>query len=209
MDASNKTVSISFQLNHRPVSAMAGPETMLLDVLRNQFGLTSLKNGCQPQGQCGCCAVLLDGKRVLSCCLPATRVQGRDVLTPEGLEADIREQVSRAFLDAGAVQCGFCTPGIVMSAVSLIRAHPQLSREEILQALRPHLCRCTGYVKIVEAIERYAVYRLSGRVFPSPKAFPGESVLPCLAKKAGTLVLGERPLWTIFAWKGCFTPLRA
>lgn len=171
---------------------MVGPGTMLLDVLRDQFGLTSLKNGCQPQGQCGCCAVLLDGKRVLSCCLPATRVEGRDVLTPEGLEADIREQVSRAFLDAGAVQCGFCTPGIVMSAVSLIRANPQPSREEILQALRPHLCRCTGYVKIVEAIERYAAYRLSGRV-PEPERLSGGVGSPVPRQKGRDLVLGERP----------------
>lgn len=184
--------SLSFLLNGRPVSAMVGPGTMLLDVLRDQFGLTSLKNGCQPQGQCGCCAVLLDGKRVLSCCLPATRVEGRDVLTPEGLEADIREQISRAFLDAGAVQCGFCTPGIVMSAVSLIRANPQPSRADILQALRPHLCRCTGYVKIVEAIERYAAYRLSGHV-PEPDCLSGGVGSPTPRQDGKDLVLGERP----------------
>src|SRR5438552_9789503 len=121
-------------------------------MLREGFALTSVKDGCAPEGSCGACTVMVDGKAVVSCAQPAKRAAGRSVVTQEGLSAEQRETWADCFVAAGASQCGFCSPGIVMKAEALLAKNPDPSREEIARALAGNLCRCTGYVKIVHAI---------------------------------------------------------
>lgn len=135
------------------------PGRTLLDLLRDDFGLISPKNGCQPQGACGCCTVLIDGRPKISCTMKATQAAGRQITTVEGLSAELRDQVAECFVRAGGVQCGFCTPGIVMTATALLNRKPDPSRREIARALRPHLCRCTGYQKIIDALALLARVR--------------------------------------------------
>jgi aerobic carbon-monoxide dehydrogenase small subunit len=125
----------------------------LLEVLRNRLGLTGTKQGCD-QGECGSCTVLLDGRPVLSCLTLAVCVQNRQVTTIEGLAAGSKlHPVQRAFHQAGAIQCGFCTPGMVLTAKALLDQNPRPTREDIKEALSGNLCRCTGYKKIIEAVE--------------------------------------------------------
>lgn len=125
----------------------------LLDVIRDEIGLTGTKNGCG-QGECGACTVLLDGEPVNSCLVLAHEADGCEVVTIEGLAGgDGLHPVQRAFVETGAIQCGFCTPGMVLSAKALLDRKPDPSRQEILDGLKGNLCRCTGYVKIIEAVE--------------------------------------------------------
>lgn len=125
----------------------------LVELLREGLGLCGTKIGCG-RGECGACTVLLDGEPVNSCLVFAAQCEGRDVTTIEGLgDGEALDRVQRAFVDAGAVQCGYCTPGMIMSAHALLRRNPRPSREEIEEAISGNLCRCTGYVKIVDAIE--------------------------------------------------------
>ncbi|MHC4609193.1 MAG: molybdopterin cofactor-binding domain-containing protein, partial [Planctomycetota bacterium] len=154
--ANTVTQALRFTLNGRPVSTPIAAGETLLDVLRERFGIISPKNGCQPQASCGCCTVLVDGKPRLSCVIPAQQVSGKAIVTCEGLPGEVRDKVSECFVRAGAVQCGFCIPGIVMRAVALVEQNPGPSREQIARDLRAHLCRCTGYVKIVDAIQMYS-----------------------------------------------------
>jgi aerobic carbon-monoxide dehydrogenase small subunit len=137
-------------------TGIADSET-LLEVLRERFGLTGTKRGCD-QGACGACTVLLDGRPVLSCLTLAASVEGCEVTTVEGLVAPdgTLHPVQRAFHETGAVQCGFCTPGMVLASKALLDVNPCPSEQEIRQALSGNLCRCTGYVKIVEAVVRAA-----------------------------------------------------
>ena len=135
------------------------PRTMLLDVLRDQLRLTGTKKGCG-HNACGTCTVIIDGEAVRSCIFPAARAEGKRVQTIEGLaDGDRLHPLQRAFMGRGAVQCGYCTPGMIMAAKALLDAKPQPSREEILDALSGNLCRCTGYAKIVEAVEQAAGLR--------------------------------------------------
>ena len=128
----------------------------LLTVLRDQLGLVGSKDACE-QGECGSCSVLMDGELVCSCLVMAGAASGRDIRTVESLgTADRLHPVQRAFVDAGAVQCGFCTPGFVISTVALLRANPEPSDAEIKEALAGNICRCTGYGKILEAVHRAA-----------------------------------------------------
>jgi len=128
----------------------------LLTVLRDQLGLVGSKDACE-QGECGSCSVLVDGELVCSCLVMAGAAAGRDIRTVESLgTADRLHPVQRAFVDAGAVQCGFCTPGFVISTVALLRANPEPSDAEIREALAGNICRCTGYGKILEAVHRAA-----------------------------------------------------
>jgi carbon-monoxide dehydrogenase small subunit len=149
-------MKIRFALNGREVSIETDAETRLLDILREDFHLTGTKEGCG-EGECGACTVLLDGLPVNSCLIPAPQVEGRDVLTIEGLaEGNHLHPLQAAFVEHGAVQCGFCTPGFVLSAYALLRSNSAPTDEEILTALEGNLCRCTGYGKIVAAVRSAA-----------------------------------------------------
>jgi len=157
---------ISFKLNGRDITIETEPGRTLLDVLREDLDLTGTKQGCDRQGECGACTVLLDGEPVRSCLLPVEKVAGRRVTTIEGLgTAERLHPVQQAFVDHGAVQCGFCTPGMVLSAVALLDRDPNPSHEQIVKALEGNLCRCTGYVKIVEAVEAAAAH-MRGEPWP-------------------------------------------
>jgi len=154
---------IQFIVNGRQVERETNAETRLLDLLREDLHLTGTKEGCG-EGECGACTVLLDGRAVNSCLVLAPQVDGKEVLTIEGLaplsksnqaKGDELHPIQRAFVEKGAVQCGFCTPGFIMSTHALLEENPSPNHEEILSALEGTLCRCTGYTKILEAV-RYA-----------------------------------------------------
>jgi carbon-monoxide dehydrogenase small subunit len=147
---------VEFTLNREATSARVLTPISLLDVLRDQLGLPGSKSSCE-QGECGSCSVILDGEVVCSCLVMAADVDGSEVLTVEGLsDADSLNGVQRALHDAGAVQCGFCTPGIVVAATDLFDANPHPSTEEIKEALAGNICRCTGYGAIIRALEGLA-----------------------------------------------------
>ncbi len=158
---------IEFTLNGKLVSSEIDDELMLLNLLRDQFDIVSPKNGCQPMGQCGCCAVMVDSKVVLSCVVKAKTVAGKKVTTLEGLGAEERDLLARAFVTTGGLQCGFCIPGIAMRAKWMLDQNPAMPRDEIARWLGPHLCRCTGYTKILDAVELAGKVRQGGR-FPEP-----------------------------------------
>jgi carbon-monoxide dehydrogenase small subunit len=143
-------------VNGNDVAVEIEADELLVDVLRDRLGLIGTKIGCN-EGECGACTVIMDGIPVLSCLLPALRAQGREITTIEGLsDGDTLHPLQQAFVDHGAVQCGYCIPGFILSAKALLDANPHPSREEIKEAIAGNLCRCTGYVKIIEAIETVA-----------------------------------------------------
>ncbi len=147
-----KTI-INFILNNQSVSAEVDGDELLVDLLRETFNLTGTKIGCG-EGECGACTVIMDGKTVNSCMILAASVAGRSILTIEGLakEGEL-SPMQESFIEHGAVQCGFCTPGMVLSAEALVQENPNPTKEEIKKAIEGNLCRCTGYKKIIEAIE--------------------------------------------------------
>jgi xanthine dehydrogenase molybdenum-binding subunit len=146
----------TFTLNGRAVE-VTDDHPHLLAALREELDVVSPKDGCSPTGQCGCCTVLVDGKAQVSCQVPLARVEGRAVTTVEGLAADERDRIASAFVATGALQCGFCTPGIVMRTKALLdRKGTDLTRDDAARHLGAHLCRCTGYVSILDAIESLA-----------------------------------------------------
>ena len=168
-------------------------ELTLLDVLRDDLGITSPKNGCQPQAQCGCCTVLLDDKPVLSCALKPAKVEGKSITTLEGLDEEHRQQIAQSFVQCGGVQCGFCIPGMAMRAVGLCSKKPDLDREEIATGLKPHLCRCTGYAQIVDSIEEYSRVRRGEMPTAVPAADASGKVGTSLPRYTGhDAVLGDR-----------------
>ncbi len=143
---------VTFQLGDREVEVMVRPMTTLQAVLRNQLGFTATKDGCR-QGGCGSCTVLVDGEPMLSCLLPVEDIAGRRVTTLESITpAEGLHPVQRAFLDANALQCGYCTPGMVMVSTALLDHVPVPSDDDIRQALTGNICRCTGYRPIVSAV---------------------------------------------------------
>ena len=141
-----------FKVNDRDYEVLISPNTTLLELLRDQLELTGTKLACGT-GECGACTVLVDGKPVLSCSTLAIAVRDKDILTIEGLSrgTDLHP-IQQAFIEKGAVQCGFCTPGMVLTAKSFLDENPSPSREEVKEALGGNLCRCTGYVKIIDAV---------------------------------------------------------
>ena len=145
--------NIDFLLNGQPKSVAARSGESLLDALRNRCGIDSPKDGCQPQGQCGCCLVLIDGLPKVSCAVPAVKVEGKEIITLEGLPEDERELIAKSFVAVAGLQCGFCIPGFALQKKRLLDNNPSPTREEIARALQGHLCRCTGYLKIFEAVE--------------------------------------------------------
>ena len=154
-----RRAAVTFTLNGRAVTVHARADQTLLDLLRDELDLISPKNGCQPMGQCGCCTVLIDGKPRLSCTMKAAAVAGRSVTTLEGLPESARAQIAECFVRAGGVQCGFCIPGIAIRAHAMCQQNVCPSGEQIAHELRAHLCRCTGYTKIIDAIELLARVR--------------------------------------------------
>ncbi len=143
---------VAFTLNGKPVSCDVPAEETLVDTLRQRFQLTGTKKGCGT-GDCGSCTVLLDGEAVRSCTLLTGMVNGRSVTTIEGVGTrDALHPVQQAFVDVNAIQCGFCIPGMVLTAIALLAKNPDPSEEDIRVAISGNLCRCTGYQKIVEAV---------------------------------------------------------
>ena len=148
--------SISFDLNGKPVRLDVDPGRMLLWVLRTELGLTGAKYGCG-EGFCGACTVLVDETPVRSCRTPMGEVRGKSVLTVEGLERDGKlHPLQETFIEHGALQCGFCTPGMIMNAYGLLLKNPHATREQILAGMEGNLCRCAAHQRIVEAIEEVA-----------------------------------------------------
>ena len=149
---SDREVTVSLTVNGSPVSVAAHPMARLLDVLRLQLHLTGTKEGCG-EGECGACAVLIDGELVNSCLTPVLQTDGAIVTTIEGVADDDRlHAVQEAFVANGGAQCGICTPGMVLAAVSLLQRQAEVDDEAIRNALAGNLCRCTGYMKIFEAV---------------------------------------------------------
>ena len=149
-------MNVTLTLNGREASAEVAPHDSLLTALREDFALPGSKNACE-QGECGSCSVLLDGELVCACLVLAAAAEGRDVRTVEGLAPDGGlHPVQRAFVDAGAVQCGFCTPGLIVATDALLRENPEPSDSEIREALAGNICRCTGYGRILAAVRTAA-----------------------------------------------------
>ena len=189
--ADKKALSVSWTLNGERRELEIEPGESLLEALRNRCGILSTKDGCQPQGQCGCCLALVDGKPKVSCAVPAVKAEGKEILTLEGLGEAERAMIARSFVATAGLQCGFCIPGIALKAKWLLDRDPAPTRGQIALALEGHLCRCTGYVKILDAIEELARARRGeaaaepvddGRVGASLRRYTGEE-----------LTLGTRP----------------
>ncbi|MGH9371761.1 MAG: (2Fe-2S)-binding protein [Vicinamibacterales bacterium] len=151
---SDPLVTVAFTLNGEPVSVEAHPMARLLDVLRQQLQLTGTKEGCG-EGECGACAVFVDGELANSCLLPVLQADGAGITTIEGVaDGDRLHAVQAAFIAHGGAQCGICTPGMVLAAVNLLERSPQADDEAIRAGLAGNLCRCTGYMRIFEAVRR-------------------------------------------------------
>jgi aerobic-type carbon monoxide dehydrogenase small subunit (CoxS/CutS family) len=150
-----RSVLQGLKVNGEPAEVSFAPYKTLLEVLREDLGLTGTKHGCE-LGECGACAVLVDGEPKLSCLLLALECQGKSIETVEGLAGAKLHPLQTAFADLGAAQCGYCTPGILMTAKALLEKEPNPSRERIKEAVSGNLCRCTGYQQIFEAIEEAA-----------------------------------------------------
>ena len=145
-------MKIRFVLNHKKVEIDVDPLKRLLDVLREDFALKGVKEGCG-EGECGACAVLVNGKLMNSCLVPVAQVDGKEVLTVEGYKNTEKYKIiEEAFLEAGAVQCGFCTPGMVMAIEALLSRNPSPEESDVREALSGNLCRCTGYNMIMDAV---------------------------------------------------------
>ncbi|HBP22532.1 MAG TPA: selenium-dependent xanthine dehydrogenase [Planctomycetes bacterium] len=182
---------VEIKLNGETVSVEPQNGESLLHALRESCGMRSLKNGCEPQGQCGCCLALVNGKPKVTCAIPAKKCDGREVVTLEGVPAEERDLYARAFEAAAGLQCGFCIPGIVLRAKALIDDNPTPSREEIAKAIDVNLCRCTGYVKVIDAVELMAKAR-AGEEIPAP-CDDGRVGKPLRRYTAADMTLGDRP----------------
>ena len=149
-------------VNGKDIAIMIDPSHSLADVIRYDLGLTGTKKGCE-EGECGACTVLVDGLPVDSCIVPAMKAQGRSILTIEGLEQKGElDPIQEAFVEAGAIQCGFCTPGVVLSAKALLMREENPTKEEVRDELSGHFCRCTGYLQFYDAV-RIASEKIAAR----------------------------------------------
>jgi carbon-monoxide dehydrogenase small subunit len=145
---------IKLKVNDVEYDVLIKPHWTLLDVLRNEIGLMGTKKGCD-RGECGACTVIMNGEAILSCLVLAIQCQGKDILTIEGLSQNGKlDPLQDAFVKYGAIQCGFCTPGMIMASRALLNKTPHPSEEEIKRGLSGNLCRCTGYVKIIAAVQK-------------------------------------------------------
>jgi len=150
------TASIKLRVNERDVELSTEPDRSLLEVLREDLTLTGTKYGCG-EGACGACSVLIDGQRVFSCSTPVSQVAGKSITTIEGLSSgDTLHPVQQAFLDAGAFQCGYCTPGMILTTIALLGGKPSPTDDEICTGMNGNLCRCCGYANIKDAVKRAA-----------------------------------------------------
>jgi aerobic-type carbon monoxide dehydrogenase small subunit (CoxS/CutS family) len=164
---------VRLSVNGESVDAAFAPHKTLLEVLREDLGLTGTKHGCE-LGECGTCAVLLDGKPVLSCLVLGLECEGRRVETIEGMAGPQGlHPLQKAFADLGAAQCGYCTPGFLLAAKALLEENPKPTRPQIREALSGNLCRCTGYVKIFEAVELAAAWLRGEDAKPRPESLYG------------------------------------
>lgn len=155
-------MSVTFNLNGRTVTSMAPDNTTLLEVLREEMGMTGVKKGCET-GECGACTVLVDKENINSCMLLIGEASGKEVITIEGLSQNSElDPIQRAFAECGAVQCGYCTPGMILSVKALLYRNPNPTREEIQEGLAGNVCRCTGYEQIFEAVEQVLEWRENG-----------------------------------------------
>src|SRR5262249_5195057 len=189
--ARKQMTTIEFNVNGTQRAAEIDDGQSLLEVLRDQFGLISPKDGCSPQGQCGCCTVIVDDRAIVSCAVPAKSVSGQRVLTLDGFRERERETFADSFIAAGGLQCGFCTPGIVVRAKNLLDKTPNPSDDQINRVLSMHHCRCTGYAKIVDSI-KLAARALTGTPIPDfDNSGDIGSSLP--RYEARQLALGDRP----------------
>lgn len=156
-------VDISLNINGKDYRLKVNKNLRLLDLLREELGLISVKEGCS-EGECGACSIIMDGEVVNSCLIMAFQADGSKILTTEGLEENGEiHPIQQAFIDVGAVQCGYCTPGMIMSIKALLDKNPDPTREEIREGISGNLCRCTGYNKIVDAAEKTLVYMKEGK----------------------------------------------
>jgi len=145
-------MNINFRLNGEEIITEVKSNRRALDFIREDLGLTGTKEGCG-EGECGACTILVDGKVVNSCLMFAVEFDGKDILTIEGLGKKELDRIQEAFIDKNGIQCGFCTPGMIMSIKALLDRNPEPDEEEIKTALEGNLCRCTGYYKIIEAVK--------------------------------------------------------
>ena len=181
-------------LNGQPVTYHGDPDRSLLSWLRGEQELRAAKDGCSGQAACGACLVEVNGKACLACSTPMRKVDGATILTLEGFPENLRQTLGQAFVRAGAVQCGFCTPGFLCRAKILLATNPDPSREEVTKAVRPHLCRCTGYVKLVDAILDAAKTLREGRSLSAADQDARPGVGSDWPKYAGyERAVGQRP----------------
>ncbi len=183
--------TLHLTVNGIPRTLEVAPGETLLETLRERCGIHSLKDGCAPQGQCGCCLALIDGQAKTTCAIAAEKCEGKRIVTLEGVAPTERELLAHAFVAAAGLQCGFCTPGIALKTKHLVDQKPQPTRAEIATALDAHLCRCTGYTKVVDAVELYARAK---RGEPLPELPETGGVGDSLPRYQGlALALGDRP----------------
>jgi len=174
-------IPVKLKVNGQDFEVLVAPHKTLLEVLREDLLLTGTKHGCE-LGECGTCTVLIDRQPVLSCLVLPVEVQNQEIVTIEGLaERSTLHPLQRAFAELGATQCGYCTPGVLLTAKALLDSNPRPSRQEIQQALAGNLCRCTGYTKILESVELAAARMMEvGKTESSPE----ETALPELVAKS-------------------------
>jgi len=195
-DSRLERASIRFGLNGEPCAASFAPHKTLLELLREDLGLMGTKHGCE-LGECGTCAVLVDGRPVLSCLLLGLECEGRAVETIEGMAtAEGLHPLQRAFADLGAAQCGYCTPGFLLTAKALLEENPKPTLSQIREALAGNICRCTGYVKIFEAVELAAAWMRGEAAEPKKESLYGydfdeSGLLPVLSPSPPASTGGE------------------